>query len=117
MNLGGGQVQAAVYAAEVVPCWTLPYLALCGVGEAGILAARGTDIDPSTSRSSLFAAAGVRIAGILPLGSGLSIRVHADGVVNLHRATLALGPDAPVDVWPAPLVAGTVGIGVAKRFP
>jgi hypothetical protein len=114
---GGGRVQASLYSAQVVPCWTLAPLAICAIAAAGVLEAQGADIDPRSTGATLFAAAGARLGATVALPAHWSLRVHTDGVINLHRATLALGPDAPVEVWTAPAVAGTLGIGVARKFP
>jgi hypothetical protein len=115
-SLGGGAVESSLYAAQLVPCWTISYFAICGLGVLGALEASGTDIVPSTTRTTLFAAAGARIGVEWPLPAGFGLRLHTDGLVDLHRPTLALGQDGEDDVWTAPQLAGAVGIGVAKHF-
>jgi hypothetical protein len=115
-SLGGGRVEAALYAAEAVPCWTISHLAFCGVGMIGLLEAWGTDIVPHATHGTLFAAAGARIGLEWPLPAAFALRLHTDGVVDLHRPTLALGQGGSDDVWSAPPFAGSVGIGIARRF-
>jgi hypothetical protein len=105
-----------VYGAALVPCGNLSYLAVCGLGILGVTDARGADIVPQQRRSTLFAAAGLRVGVELPLGAAFFFRAHADGFFDLHPATLSLGQEAPNDVWSAPAVGGTVGIGVGHYF-
>jgi len=45
-----------------------------------------------------------------PLSRVFSLRVHLDALFDLRRPTLEIG-GAPA--WAAPIVAGTVGAGVA----
>jgi hypothetical protein len=116
VSLGGGSVVSTLYAAQLVPCGSLSYLVVCGVGILGITDAWGADIVPHQRRTTLFAAAGLRLGVELPLGASFFLRLHADGVVDLHRATLALGQQGANEVWSAPPVAGTGGIGIARRF-
>ena len=115
-SLGGGAVESSLYAAQLVPCWTISYFAICGLGVLGALEASGTGITPSTTRTTLFAAAGARIGFEWPLPAGFALRLDTVGLVDLHRPTLALGQDGEDDVWTAPQLAGAVGIGVAKHF-
>lgn len=115
-SLGGGSVVSSMSAVDLVPCGNVSYFALCGLGMLGVTDAWGADITPQQARSTLFAAAGLRAGVELPLGASFFLRAHADGFFDLHRATLSLGQEAPNDVWSAPSVGGTLGIGVAHYF-
>jgi hypothetical protein len=81
----------------------------------GSLQASGQYIDPRSSGATPFIAAGARLGVEVPESAMVALRIHVDGVVNLHRARLILGRSD--EVWPAPPFAGTLGAGVVVRFP
>ena len=112
-EIGGGRVQSWTGGAGVAPCLHLGHLVACATGMAEVLRASGQDIDPRFTRSTFFATAGVRAGFEWPISSLLTLRVRADGVVNLVRVNLVLGDD---DVWRSPPVSGTLGAGVVARF-
>ena len=115
-SLGGGSVASSLYAAQLVPCANVSYLAVCGLGVLGVTEAWGSGIVPQDTRSTLFAAAGARVGVELPVGASFFLRAHVDGLLDLHRATLSLGQQAPDDVWSAPAFGGSLGIGLAHHF-
>jgi hypothetical protein len=81
----------------------------------GSLQASGQDIDPRSSRATPFVAAGLRLGIEWPESTMVALRVHVDGLANLHRTRLMLGQTD--EVWVAPPFAGTAGAGVVVRFP
>jgi len=113
--LGGGRVESWLAAAGFAPCFHVGYAAACAVAMLGSLQASGQDIDPRSSRATPFVAAGVRLGIEWPESTMVALRVHVDGLANLHRARLMLGQTD--EVWPAPPFAGTAGAGVVLRFP
>jgi hypothetical protein len=113
--LGGGSVEAWLPAAGLAPCFHVRYVAACALGLLGSLQASGQHIDPRSSRTTSFIAAGVRLGVEWPESTMVALRVHLDGLANLHRARLILGQSD--EVWSAPPMAGTVGAGVVVRFP
>jgi hypothetical protein len=114
-KLGGGRVEAWLPAVGLAPCFHAGYVAACAVGMLGSLQASGHDIDPRSSQTAIFVAAGARLGVEWPESAIFALRVHVDGVANLHRAQLMLGQSD--QVWPAPPFAGTLGAGVVARFP
>ena len=114
--IGGGSVQAWLIAGGLAPCLHVAYLAFCAVAELGSLQAAGQDVDPQFSKEALFLAAGARLEFEWPLSATWSVRARVDGVANLYRATLVLGNEGSAPVWPAPLLAGTLGAGLAAHF-
>jgi hypothetical protein len=116
VSLGGGRVESTLYGGQLVPCRHVGYFAFCGVGMLGLLQAWGADVVPHNTRTTLFAAAGVRLGIEWPLPASFAVRFHADGFVNLHRPTLALGRGEN-DIWSAPPVGGTLALGIERHFP
>lgn len=112
-EIGGGRVQSWTGGAGLAPCLHLGHLVLCATGMAEVLRASGQDIDPRFTKATFFATAGVRAGFEWPISSVMSLRVRADGGVNLVRVKLLLGTD---DVWRSPPVSGTLGAGVVARF-
>jgi hypothetical protein len=116
-ELGGGRVEARLFAAAIVPCFHLGPVVVCTVGTAGALEAAGLDVRPAHSRTTPFGATGVRLGVEWPLTTRFAVRARGDGLVNLSPATLALGQDGQTSVWSAPRLAGTVGVGLLAQFP
>jgi hypothetical protein len=116
--LGGGRVQAWLASAGLAPCFHAGYIDACAVGMLGSLQASGLDIDPRFSKGAVFLAAGIRLGFEWPRSARYALRLHVDGMANLHRARLLLGQSLSGDeVWAAPAFAGTLGLGVVARFP
>jgi hypothetical protein len=116
--LGGGRVQSWVASAGLAPCFHAGYIDACAVAMLGSIQASGLDIDPRFSKTAVFVATGVRLGVEWPSAARYALRLHVDGVANLHRVRLMLGQATSGDeVWPAPAFAGTLGIGVVARFP
>jgi hypothetical protein len=111
---GGGRVGSWEAGAGLASCVHVGPFAVCAVGSLGSLMASGHDIDPQSSKATLFAMAGARLALEWPIGRTLALRLRGDGVVNLRRVNLALGDDDIV--WRAPPIAGTLGAGLVARF-
>jgi hypothetical protein len=116
-ELGGGQVQARLYAASIVPCYHRGYVAVCIVGMAGTLEASGDGVTPAHAATTAFAATGVRLGVEWPLSATFGLRAGVDGIVNLDPVTLALGEDGKYSVWSAPRFAGTLSSGLIVQFP
>jgi hypothetical protein len=62
----------------------------------------------------LLAFAGLRVGAELALSGSIALRARAEGLIDLHQPTLELGSRV---VWPAPVLAGTLGLGEVVRFP
>jgi hypothetical protein len=114
-ELGGGRVEAWLPAVGLAPCFHVRYAAACALAMLGSLQASGQYIDPRSSGATPFIAAGARLGVEVPESAMVALRIHVDGVANLHRARLMLGRSD--EVWPAPPFAGTLGAGVVVRFP
>ena len=110
---GPGRVGAHSYEAAIVPCAHAGAVSLCGVGSVGLLYASSAGITDPRSNTGFFACAGARVGLEWPLSETISLRVRLDGLVDLRRTTLQIG-SAPA--WPAPLLAGTAGAGLAAHF-
>jgi hypothetical protein len=115
-ELGGGRVDARLYAAALVPCYHDGYVAVCIVAMAGALQAAGVGVNPARAGEALFAASGARLGVEWPQATAFALRAGVDGLVNLHPTTLALGTEGKYGVWSAPTFIGTLGAGVAVQF-
>jgi hypothetical protein len=107
---GPGEVAARAVQAAAVPCDHVGELSLCAVAAVGVLDASSAGITDPRTASAVFVAAGPRVGFEWPLSRVFSLRVHLDALFDLRRPTLEIG-GAPA--WAAPIVAGTVGAGVA----
>jgi hypothetical protein len=107
---GPGQVAARAVQVAAVPCGHVGELSLCAVAAAGVLDASSAGITDPRTASAVFVAAGPRVGFEWPLSRVFSLRVHLDALFDLRRPTLEIGGSP---AWAAPIVAGTVGAGVA----
>jgi hypothetical protein len=108
-----GRVRAWSLQAAFVPCARYRDVSFCAVGVVGMLNGQSTGITDPRADSGLFVAAGARVGFDWPLSDRLSLRTHLDATVDLRRAHLEIGG---ADAWPAPVVAGAAGAGVAANF-
>lgn len=109
-----GRAQTARFAATLAPCARLRVVFGCALAELGWLQAWGSDLDVARSAAMPFVAAGARLGVDLPVANALSVRVYAEGAFDLDRARFELDY---YDVWTAPLVEGTLAIGVSRQIP
>jgi hypothetical protein len=108
---GEGSLEATLFAGMLVPCWHHSVFSVCGVGIIGALRGRGVDLDQTTQETSVFGAAGVRLAASLRLSRRFALRFHADPLAVVSRTTLRANDE---DVWSSPpfsLSIGTVVVG------
>jgi hypothetical protein len=110
----GGSVSSWLVAGGLAPCFHLGPTFACAVGQLGSLQAAGGGVQHPKSGSDFFAAVGPRVGLEIPLTARLSVRLRADALVNLYRASVDLNG---TPAWTASAVSGTFGAGVAVRFP
>jgi RNA polymerase sigma-70 factor (ECF subfamily) len=108
-DVGSGSVSSWLALAGVAPCLHAGWASFCAVGELGTLQAQGAGVTNPASGSTLLAFAGLRAGAELALSGSVALRARAEGLMNLHQPTLDLGS---LEVWRAPVVAGTLGLGV-----
>jgi hypothetical protein len=111
---GGGRVQGSLLAGGIAPCVHLGPTFGCAVVLLGTLRGRGEDVTSPESQSTLLAATGPRLGVQMPLNRVFEFRVYGETLGNLQRATLYLNN---LVAWHAPVLSGTLGIGVVARFP
>jgi len=86
------------------------------VGELGLLEGRGENVQSPGSGSRLFAAVGPRVGVEIPVTTWAAIRLRADFLANLAPVSVTFDGSA-ADGWQPPPVTGSVGVGIAVRFP
>lgn len=109
-----GRAETARFAATVAPCARFGVAFACGIGELGLLRAWGSDLNFVSADSMAFLAAGGRLGVAFPVSDAFFLRIYAEGVFDLDRARFELDY---YDVWTAPLVEGTLAVGLARRIP
>ena len=109
----GGELRTAVLTAGVAPCIHNGIFAACAVGLVGSMRGEASAISSPRGDSSLYAAAGARIALELPVTAALAVRPQVDGLVAVARPELRLN-DAIV--WTAPPFCASFGVGLIGRF-
>lgn len=110
----GGGVGATLIAAALVPCARWRFLGFCALLELGALQGTGVDIASTYLGTTLYAAAGIRLAGTIPLRSWLALELHLDGLTPLTYTTLSLDGG---EVWATPPVSGALGVNLQVLFP
>jgi hypothetical protein len=111
---GRERVTVWLAAASVVPCYRYAWFSACAVGAAGAVKADGMR-DPT----SAWAAIGLRAAFTIQLTNVLYGFLHLEGLATLLRTTLYYVGDlgTAYELWTSPLVSGSIGAGLAVRFP
>jgi hypothetical protein len=109
----GGEFQARVLAAGLAFCWHVDPLAACGVGVVGELYGKSKEIDDPNEDSRLYAAAGARASGEIPLSDWFSVRAQLELLATLVRVTAELDDRR---VWNAPPASGSVSLGALVHF-
>jgi hypothetical protein len=105
---------ASLVAGGAFGCFHVDPAQFCAVAVVGSFEAKGVSIASPRSASALFAATGARVLFTLSIARSVALRFGAEGLANLHRATLLIDG---TDVWTAPPVAATLFGGIALRFP
>jgi hypothetical protein len=108
-----GDAHSWLYAAQLVPCFHVDPVFACALGAVGQFVV-SADVSSPSSGSALLAALGARLGAEWPVTTVFSLRPHADGLYDLAPPHYRL---AAADVWDAPRLAVTVGLGAAVRIP
>jgi hypothetical protein len=111
-----GTVSTWLVVGGVAPCFHLGPAFGCVVGELGLLEGRGENVQSPGSGSRLFAAVGPRVGVEIPVTTWGAIRLRADFLANLAPVSVTFD-GSPTAGWQPPPVTGTVGGGIAIRFP
>lgn len=106
----GGEVSGGLLVGHLVPCLHGGPLLACAVGQAGAFFGRSDGIPEPQRRTTLYLAAGVRLAVEVPLvGRALSLRLGADVLVSATRTRLLLDSE---EVWISAPLTGTLGLSL-----
>jgi hypothetical protein len=111
-----GTVSTWLVAGGIAPCFHLGPAFGCVVGELGLLEGTGENVQSPGSGSRLFAAVGPRVGVEIPVTTWAAIRLRADFLANLAPVSVTFD-GSPTAGWQPPPVTGTVGGGIAIRFP
>jgi hypothetical protein len=109
----GGEFRARVLAAGLAFCWHVDPLAVCGVGLLGEFYGESREIDEPDQDSGLYAAAGARASGEIPLSDWFSVRAQLELLATLARVSAELDGRS---VWTAPPASGSVSLGALVHF-
>ena len=97
----------------LVPCVHVGPAFACALAESGALFASGEQVPGARSSSGTWVAFGARVGGELRLQETLSLRLRVDGLLDATQPSFWVGNTRE---WPAPLLAGSVGIDAVVRF-
>jgi hypothetical protein len=109
-----GQVASALFAGEVVPCAHYRSMFGCALAVVGLLQAWGWGVAEAGSSGTPFVALGGRVGAEWPLSPRLFVRVNADLLANVTRASLAVDNQV---VWSVPAVGGAAGVALGTSLP
>jgi hypothetical protein len=110
----GATVQTSLLAVTLAPCLRWGALRACGLAEVGWLGASASGLEVRASDGTVVGAGGARIGAEWPVGAGLFVRAHADGVVVLNQATVNVDYRP---FWQTDRLAGGAALGAGFRFP
>jgi hypothetical protein len=116
LGFEGGTISSRLLTGALVGCATFKSFGsfgACGLFETGPLTSQGHGYSQSFSSTTWTAALGVRGHWDWVFAHPLGLRVHVDGLVNVVRTRLLVGPDV---AWQAPSVALDVGVGLFLVF-
>jgi hypothetical protein len=108
-----GRVSSSLLAATLLPCAWRGLVFACARGTLGRLSAEGLDVTQPGQSSALWAAAGGRLGGEVPLGGIFRLRVHADADAVLTRYVLKIGGEVAFRYAP---LAGGIGVALAAKL-
>lgn len=107
---GGGEVRGGLLAGQLVPCLHGGPLVACAVGQVGAFFGRSEGVVSPARRTTLYVAAGVRLAVEVPvIGPWLAVRLGLDVLAAATRTQLLLDGE---EVWISAPVTGTLGLTV-----
>jgi hypothetical protein len=113
---GVGSISSTLLTGALVGCATFQSFGsfgACGVLEAGPFTSQGHGYAQSLKATTWTASLGVRGQWDWVFAHPVGLRVHVDGLINLVRTRLLVGPDV---AWQAPSVALDVGVGLLLVF-
>lgn len=110
---GGAGVSATLLLGLLVPCARWRFLGLCALIGVGALQGRGVGVAVPSRATTLYAAAGARLALEVPLLRRLALELHLDGLTPLTRTSLMLDG---AEVWATPPLSGALGATLQVPF-
>jgi hypothetical protein len=108
-----GTISSTLVTGALVGCATLGDFGACGLFQAGPLSSTGNGFVQSQSSTTWATALGARAQWDWVFAHPVGVRVQADGLLNLVRTRLLVGPDA---VWRAPSFGFAGGAGLFLVF-
>jgi hypothetical protein len=109
----GATARAGIFAAGLVPCFHVRYLAACGVSLIGALRGSGSGVPVPKVDVTPYAALGVRLGAEIPIAGAIAAVVHGNFAATLTRTALQLDGSA---VWTTPPVLAWLGVGLRAHF-
>lgn len=109
----GGEVSAFMLAGNVVPCLRAWAFEACAVASLGALRALGHGVDNPEGKTFFYAAAGPRVAALVPLGERFLLRPYVEITFRLRQ--IALGFDE-TETWLTPTAGSILGVSLAMNL-
>lgn len=116
----GLRAMTSLVLVTLAPCVRFGAALACALGSMGALEGSVEANGTEQSRSSFYAAAGVRLGAELPLGHHVSLRLHGDALATLTRTSLDATTTAEranaTHLWSTPPLSVALGLGAAYLF-
>jgi len=109
-----GEMETSLLTGVLVPCAFRGVLEGCALVSAGEIRASARGLDRPQQVTAPFLAVGARVGLEVPLGSILSVGVHADLLVPVSETVLRVSGQP---VWTSPAISGALGATIGARFP
>lgn len=107
------EILAWLATASLVPCLRAWAFDGCGVVSVGALHALGRGIDVPEAGSQLYAAAGLRLAALVPLHGSFLLRPYVEMTFPLRPIKIGIDDNA---VWMTPPTGAIVGLSLVAEF-
>lgn len=107
------EILAWLATASLVPCLRAWAFDGCGVVSVGALHALGRGIDVPAAGSQLFAAAGARLAALVPLHERFLLRPYVEVMFPLRPIKIGIGEET---VWMTPPAGAIMGLSLVAEF-
>lgn len=109
----GGEVSAFMLAGNVVPCFRAWAFEACAVASLGALRALGQGVDFPESKTFFYAAAGPRLAALVPLRERFLLRPYVEITFPIRQIALGLGGS---ETWFTPVAGAILGVSLAMNL-
>jgi hypothetical protein len=109
----GAYADMSLLVASIVPCVFKGRIGACAPVSLGRWHGEGRNVQAAREESEFYAAAALRVVGLVPLTGPFTLRLYASAGVTFTRPSFEL---LGAEVWRAPLIVGEAGAALSLLF-